>query len=177
MFCIQTYSRKQFDLLNPRAEDICIEDIAHALSNLCRFTGHTSEFYSVAQHSVIMGDQALNRRDRILMLLHDAHEAYLGDISGPLTIALEYLGADLPKLKKRYDRVIFEAFGYGTPTNKEYEHIRFMDNRMLLTERRDLMGGEAFDWCVQGVPSPYTIHPWLPRKAKAIFLDEWNTVD
>lgn len=80
---IQTYTGRTVDVLNLKPEDIDIEDIAWALSHLCRYTGHYPRFYSVAQHSVLV---SLNCPQEHAMwgLLHDASEAYLADISAPL---------------------------------------------------------------------------------------------
>ncbi len=77
---IQVRSGRKFHPLDPRPEDVDINDIAHALSNLCRFTGHCTDFYSVAQHSVI-ASQIVPPASALAALLHDASEAYMGDIS------------------------------------------------------------------------------------------------
>ena len=70
---IQTYTGKQYAYFECGPEQICIEDIARALSNLCRFTGHCKKFYSVAQHSVLVSHRTKNP---FLGLMHDADEAY-----------------------------------------------------------------------------------------------------
>ena len=79
---IQTHSGIAFDLLKPTPDMIVIDDIAHALSNLCRFTGH-SKFYSVAQHSRLASFM-VSEQFALQALMHDASEAYLTDISAPL---------------------------------------------------------------------------------------------
>lgn len=79
---IQTFTGKKFYPLSPQIEDICIEDIAHALSNVCRYAGHCRDFYSVAQHCVMVSDWMPSMK--LEGLMHDASEAYLGDISRPL---------------------------------------------------------------------------------------------
>jgi hypothetical protein len=84
---ITTHTGKQIDPASPESWDIHIEDIAHALSHLCRFGGHTREFYSVAQHSVRVA-RAVSRKNRLVALLHDATEAYLVDIPSPLKALL-----------------------------------------------------------------------------------------
>lgn len=81
---IATNSGGTFYPFAPRIEDIKLEDIAHALSNICRFTGHTKNFYSVAQHSLICAAIVSNDRARPWALMHDATEAYIGDISSPI---------------------------------------------------------------------------------------------
>ena len=76
---MQTHSGIQFWPLDPRPEDILIEDIAHALSNQCRFAGHCCFHYSVAQHSVLVSEN-VPAQDAMWGLLHDAGEAYLVDL-------------------------------------------------------------------------------------------------
>lgn len=103
MTILTTYFGNKVNLLDPDPETIDIKDIAWALSNLCRFVGHIKEFYSVAQHSLLvseMSDYSLEG------LLHDATEAYLGDISSPLKIALP----DYKKIEANFHRVISEKF-------------------------------------------------------------------
>ncbi|MEM4379972.1 MAG: hypothetical protein QXL01_04720, partial [Thermoplasmatales archaeon] len=78
---IETYSGKKFDYL--AQSELDIEDIAHALSNLCRFNGHTRVFYSVAEHSVNVSSMVPPEL-KIAALLHDAAEAYIGDVPSPL---------------------------------------------------------------------------------------------
>jgi hypothetical protein len=80
---IQTYSGRQFWPLDPRVEDVHLEDIAHALSNVCRYTGHVREFYSVAEHSVHVS-WSCEPEDALWGLLHDASEAYLADMARPV---------------------------------------------------------------------------------------------
>jgi len=86
---IRTASGKLVDLLNPQPNDIDFRDIGHALSHLCRFTGHTKYFYSVAQHSLMMAE-IVSHPARNYALLHDAKEAFIQDLSTPLKHALEY---------------------------------------------------------------------------------------
>lgn len=93
---ILTHSGKRFSPLDPDPDDIVVADIAHALSMLCRFTGHCRLFYSVAQHSVLVSDMVEATASeweldqlglehlRKVALLHDATEAYLCDIASPL---------------------------------------------------------------------------------------------
>lgn len=83
MTFIITRSGVRFDVANPRPEDVRLDDIAHALSHLCRFVGHTDRFYSVAEHSVLVS-QLCDDETAVLGLLHDAAEAYVGDLASPV---------------------------------------------------------------------------------------------
>src|SRR4051812_43149736 len=79
---IITHTGKWFNVLDPNPDEVDIEDIAHALALQCRFTGHTDEFYSVAQHSVLVANHCPSEYG-IYGLLHDGSEAYLSDIARP----------------------------------------------------------------------------------------------
>jgi len=87
---IQTLSGKKFSYQFATADDIDIEDIANALSNICRFAGHLPEFYSVAQHSVLVS-QIVPPEFAFEALMHDAAEAYCQDIPAPLKALLSAL--------------------------------------------------------------------------------------
>src|SRR5271165_4859950 len=86
---IQTYTGKKFFPMDPKPEDICIEDIAHSLSMICRFTGHSREFYSVAQHSVYVSELC-SEQWMLHGLLHDAEEAYTNDLARPIKRLKEF---------------------------------------------------------------------------------------
>lgn len=134
MTWILTHSGVKFDLINPRPEDVNIEDIAWALSNICRFAGHTSRFYSVAEHSVYMS-RVVPPDMANYALFHDAAEAYTGDIIRPM------------KTKENSERedkilsVILERFGILKPSSTMKAEVKIADNRMLLTERLALLPG------------------------------------
>lgn len=83
MTWILTHTGKKFFPLDPNPSAVDIEDIAHALSNICRFTGHSNHFYSVAEHSLFVAD-LLPRHLKLAGLLHDASEAYICDVASPV---------------------------------------------------------------------------------------------
>src|SRR5258708_302056 len=80
---MQTYTGRAYWPADPRAEDVCIEDIAHALSLLCRYTGHCKRFYSVAEHSILIS-QVVPPEYAFFGLMHDAQEAYINDLARPI---------------------------------------------------------------------------------------------
>lgn len=167
---IQTYSGLKVFPLDPKPNQICIEDIAHALSNICRFTGHTRDFYSVAQHSVMVASNVSNA-SCFWGVLHDASEAYLCDIARPVKIQPE-----LKAYREAEDRlmaVICKKFGLPREMPDE---VRLADRRALRTEARDL-GLYTKDWdgYVQDVmPFGFAIRPLNPKDAENNFLTWYN---
>lgn len=169
---IQTYTGKKFYPLNPRCEDVCIEDIAHALSLLCRFVGHIKEFYSVAQHSVLVSRFAPPGKE-LFFLLHDAAEAYLGDVSRPIKKHLQVRSSEvdvpLALAEKKLLRVICRRFG----VEMCLEEVRLADDRMLATEARDLTMGIHPDWDFRAEPYEFTVVPEVPKLAEERFLQRF----
>lgn len=107
---IKTYTGRKLDLARPDPEVVCVEDVAHALSMICRYGGHPRGFYSVAEHSVNVEELAgssCSSSVRFALLMHDASEAYLGDVIAPLKILLP----EYRRLEAEWSRVIFEKFG------------------------------------------------------------------
>jgi len=135
---VQTYKRKEFWPLDPRSEDVDIEDIAHSLSLICRFNGHCNYFYSVAQHSVLVSE-LVRPSEALPGLLHDATEAYMGDIVRPLKRFLP----TVKEIEEELERVIFEHFGIG---NYDREEVHRADNIARFTEMRDLMSEPPKSW-------------------------------
>ncbi len=167
---IQTASGGRFYPLDPKVEDVCIEDIAHALHLVCRFTGHVSKFYSVAQHSIIVASQ-VPEADRLWGLMHDASEAYIADIASPLKRTPEFAG--YREIEARIMRVICRRFGMS---EQEPASIREADLRVLATEKRDLMPrSETGTW--GDLPEPFShmvIRPWPDAVVKQTFLSHFN---
>lgn len=152
-----------FDFANPEASEFTIEDIAGALSRLCRFTGQTREFYSVAQHSVVVS-RMLPDRLKLAGLLHDAHEAFVGDISTPLKGLLP----DFRALEHRIQRVVLARFGLHHPLPLEVKHA---DECALLTEARDLLPPhDPWPAFAHMQPSLVPTYPLAPKTAEAHFM-------
>lgn len=162
MTWIQTYTGKQFYPCNPRVSDIDIEDIAHALSLLCRFTGHCKQFYSVAQHSVLAA--AYCDDYQLWALLHDASEAYVSDVAKPIKGQL----AGYEDIETGVMAAIAARFNLTWPMPAE---IKLVDSRLLATEQRDLMNPCAVSWSGMSPPYPNEIQPWSSDLAKHVFLE------
>ena len=99
-------SGNYFDLQDPSASRFEVTDIAHALSNICRFTGHTQRFYSVAEHSVICSHM-VPPEDAMAALMHDASEAFIGDVSTPLKSLLP----DYKSVERRVEQAVWSRLG------------------------------------------------------------------
>lgn len=128
---MNTYTGRQFNPMKIQPEDIRLEDIAHALSLLCRGGGHLACFYSVGQHSLNCAKEAQARQwsGRVVLacLLHDASEAYISDIIRPVKRHLtNYLDIEAGIMK-----VILEKFGLGDLTEQEKALVKLIDNEML----------------------------------------------
>lgn len=142
MSMMNTYTGRQFDPLQMTPDNVCLEDIAHALSYLCRGGGQTLFFYSVAQHSVNCAREARMRGwpDRMVLacLLHDASEAYLSDIIRPVKPYLtNYL-----ELEDRIMKVIWKKFHLEDLTEEEHAMWKQIDNEILAAELPHLFPGE-----------------------------------
>jgi 5'-nucleotidase len=166
---IQTYTGKKFSPISPRIEDICIEDISHALSMLCRFTGHCSEFYSVAQHCVAVS-YLCSEANRFYGLMHDASEYALNDVSSPLKRSGYF--EDYRRIEKNLQTLICRKFGLA---EEEPLEVKVADLTMLATEARDLLpGGPHPDFRLEYVPLPTVIIPLSPRDAERQFLARYR---
>lgn len=129
--CITTASGKFFDILKPEEYEYDIEEIATALSNLCRYTGHVNTFYSVAEHSVLVS-RIVPERLAMAGLLHDASEAYLGDVSSPLKKLLP----EYKRIEDRVQRAIAGAFGVAE--GFDHPEVHAADKRMYWQERQSV---------------------------------------
>jgi hypothetical protein len=174
---IQTRSGKKFFPLKPMLEDIVLSDIAHALSNICRYTGHVSRFYSVGEHSVRVSRRVLaltNDPELSLWgLMHDASEAYLADIARPVKHQTEMTGYRVAE--HRLQQVICQRFGLPL---EEPKVIHQADVELLSTEAHELMQPLHPEWAStvggEGMPKPLPIGRgdfmgWAPEVARARF--------
>lgn len=163
---IQTYMGLKFDIIDLEKNNISIQDIAHALSNICRFTGHTKNFYSVAQHSVLASRYA-PAEYKLSALLHDATEAYINDLSSPIkTILPSYCHLE----DQIYQKLIAKTFNLPSEIPQKVKEI---DLKLLITEKRDLLKTTNIKWSEYfNNIEPYEkkIRPWGHKKSENIFL-------
>ena len=180
---IQTY-RGRFWVLDPRPEDVNIEDLAHHLANICRFSGACNVFYSVAQHSVLVSNLVRTSQE-LAGLFHDAAEAYIGDINTPLKRSLSeggYIPGDLGRLVLGYlesiehniSSAIFEHFQI---TKYNRQEVKKADMIALYMEKRDLMAVSEV-WGEEAIYNPLLsrekIIPLSYKDSERLFLQRYE---
>ncbi|VVB53016.1 Uncharacterised protein [uncultured archaeon] len=165
---IQTFTGKFFYPLEPEESDYCIEDIAHALSNICRFTGQCDRFYSVAQHSLIVSE-LVPPELMVQGLLHDASEAYITDIARPLKHLPAFDG--YREIERRTQAAVFKALGVE---DKGHLAIKTADGLLLRNEAKCLKLLTP-EWWHHRLPDlGIDIKPMSPTEAEAAFLKKWR---
>lgn len=175
---IELASGTMFDVNNPNIDNLHIDDIAHSLSNICRFNGHCKDFYSVAQHSVVVSDWVSvilskvatlevewKRQCLLGALLHDAAESITTDVPRPLKhLANQLMGKEV----EIYD-LIFRKFGVR-PDAYMLAVIRGADDQVLAAEAFHLMTSKGLAWTNRTAPAAVKISPMYPLEARALFL-------
>lgn len=163
---IQTYDGDALYLLAPQAAHIRISTLAIVLSRICRFGGHTRQFYSVAEHSLRVCEYVRDRSPhcdlQLAALLHDAHEAYsgFGDVCRPA----RELAPNIEYVQARLDRVIAAKYGFAVDLLRA-PLIRLADATLLATEGRDLMLEQPQPWVDLPAPLAAKIVPLPPHEA------------
>lgn len=155
--CIRTFSGIYMNVFEPTLDMICIEDIAHALSQQPRFGGHLHRHYSVSQHSVICSIKA--NEDKFEALMHDASEAYLLDIPRPIKGGL----TNYKEIEDNLMRKIAEKFKFKYPLSEEVKRV---DGFMLECEWEQLMLNKK--------PSIEGYNILSPIQSKEWFLEHFN---
>lgn len=173
---IRTFTGRKCWPCDPRPEDIDILDIAHALSLLCRFTGHVKEFYSVGDHSLRVSELC-SEENKLWGLLHDASEAYLADVARPVK-RNEIFGAYYKKVELGLMDVICRKFNLSVPEPPE---VKTFDNILLRTEQRDLMPiandgplGDNDRWKDGVQPLAYKLIPRPSQEIEEEFLERFH---
>jgi hypothetical protein len=174
---LQTVSGRWVNPFDPDPEQLDAGDIARALANQCRFGGHCRVFYSVAQHSVIVSELVEERggdaEDAFAALMHDATEAYLGDMPHPLKHRSP-LGAAFKDAEAELELAIRERFAI----KPDVPEIKRADRALLATERR-AFSDEAWHWPeLEGVePLDLDIDAWTPDDAERAFSRRYAELD
>lgn len=162
---MQLYSGKQFWPMDPRADEVEIEDIAHALSMQCRYAGHCKRFYSVAEHCVHLANY-VSAPNRLWALLHDASEAYLVDVPRPVK-------PFLPGYKEAEARVMAVVCDrFGLPHEMPAE-VHAADGAIIGDERANMKPCVA-EWYSTGGPLGIALRYWTPEEAEYQFLWMFN---
>lgn len=162
---IQTYSGLQFWPLSPRAVDVRIIDIAHALSQKCRYSGHTKVFYSVAEHCVHVS-RHVPPALALWGLLHDAGEAYLPDVPRPIKPQL----TGFKELEAAVMAAVCERYGLSL---EEPAEVKLVDTRILGDEMEQVMGPPPVGWDLPEQKLGIKVGVWTPREARQAFLDRY----
>lgn len=167
---ILLHSGEYFDFENVEAASFNIVDIAHALSNICRYTGHCKSFYSVAQHSVLVS-LVVPKEDALAGLLHDAAEAFVSDMAKPLKMIMPEYQA----MEQKIESALFRKFGLPETLP---DSVMKADRILLRTEQRDLMNADNHIWKYTEGEKPLeaVITPMLPSHAKRDFLMRYEEI-
>lgn len=169
---IRLTSGAMFDYDNPGSAEVTIEDIAQALSNVCRFAGHLPRFYSVAQHAWNVS-QIVPPEHALAALLHDTAEAFTNDLPTPLKVAVPVF----KQIEVRIETAMASRFGFAYPLSQE---VRLADARLLMIEKEQIKGDRS-DWeCLDGIDVPaelrkrVVLDEWPPKIAKQMFLARYR---
>ena len=168
---MQTYTGRQFWPLDPRPSEIDITDIAHSLGMACRYAGHVLQFYSVAEHCVLLcrwlescGEPA---EVQLAGLLHDATEAYLVDVPRPVKPHL----SEYRKFETRLWYAVAARFNISAHVP---DIVHFADSAILADEQRQNMAPCSVQWDLPYGALDIELQFWSPARAKAEFLAEFE---
>jgi len=163
---IMMHSGRLFDLANPEASEITVEDIAHGLAHTCRYAGQCDGFFSVAEHSVLVSQ--IVPHSKLAALFHDAAEAFIGDMSAPL----KQLLPAYREIEKKIERAIFERLGIEWPVPTD---VKRADYSVMAAEQQVLMPAGTNEWLgdMSVLPANIEIRRLDPARAKALFLERY----
>lgn len=175
----QTFTGRKFWPLDPRPEEMFIEDIAHSLSNMCRFNGHCRMFYSIAQHCVLGANELLTSSvsDAFHFLMHENPEAYICDLVSPIKHNSGLFGELYKQAEDNLERASAQRFYLDFPMPPIIKEI---DYRMLHTEKRELLADPPAAWKTsEGLfnPFPWPINTWQPAYAEKQFMNLFFNLD
>jgi hypothetical protein len=167
---IETFTGGRFYPFDPRPGEVELADIAGALAHTCRFGGHCRRFYSVAEHSLYVAEELAGHGERVQAygLLHDAGEAYVGDVPRPVKARL----ADFEGVEERIREAVWDALDLPAPTEAEWEAVMAADDRLLAHEADRLLDDGS--WAAAPPGLGYDLDPadrTPPAAAREEFLD------
>jgi hypothetical protein len=174
---LQTVSGRWVNPFDPDPDQLDAGDIARALANQCRFGGHCRTFYSIAQHSVIVSELVEQRggdtEDAFAALMHDASEAYLGDMPHPLKHRSP-LGEAFRAAERDLEQALRDRFAIKA----DVPEIKRADRALLATERR-AFSDESWPWPeLEGVePLDLELIAWPPDEAARAFAARYAELD
>ena len=159
-------SGAEFDLLDPWGSSFTLSDVAHGLAHICRYAGQCSGFYSVAEHSILVSEVATGCELQALM--HDAAEAFLGDVTRPL----KQLLPDYKKIETDVEAAVLARFGIGPLASSA---VKAADLRVLAAEQQQIMPPGTNAWAARaGVsPAPVKVRFLRPEAAYDLFLSRY----
>jgi len=170
---IATSTGKLLDVFNIAEDDITIEEIAHALSLICRYGGRCEKFYSVAEHCVVMSKAEFLPGRPLAKLLHDAAETYIGDIVTGLKNCLP----EVVEVESHILETIGKKFGVS---QEEFEAVKEADKTMLVTESFHIMSNsfETFQTVYpDNPPNPrIKLNCWSPEMAELMYIQTFNKI-
>jgi 5'-deoxynucleotidase YfbR-like HD superfamily hydrolase len=171
----RTVSGLSIDIVNPTPDAIHTLDIAHGLALQCRFAGQIQEFYSVAQHSVMVS-RLVPREDALWGLLHDASEAYISDVPSPLKQTLFLTGYRM--VEARLMNAVLKQFGLAGQYCDMPRGVKQADKVALATEFRDLCGwpADAAESETGARPSVHPLEPLDWQRARRLFMDRYREI-
>lgn len=174
---INTYTGKKFYVLDPQSEDVDIEDIAHALSMMCRYNGHTQIFYSVAEHCILLAQRArelgMDPLIQLHLLMHDSAETYIGDMVRPLKHDLS-----MSNYRAAEDAVEYAIQSRFKMDNwKWLSTVKEMDNAILYDEATVLFTNPPDAWPMNYAPGiGVDIVGYSPNMARCTFLELFHNL-
>jgi len=170
-----TFTGRRFNFLTPDPESIDLYDIAHGLSQVCRFAAQSQVLYTVAQHSVLVSEMIKKsphvERDRLfqkIALFHDAAEAYIGDMSSPLKKLMPLY----KEIENRIQAAIWKRF--HLPSYAMPKEVKEADIQILANEGMSFMSADWRDAAVDPDPQLGVFEAWEPKRAEREFLDRYE---
>lgn len=164
-------SGAQFNYNRPEESEVTVDDLASALSNICRFSGHLPCFYSVAQH-LVNTSRIVRPEFAFDALMHDTAEAFTNDLPTPLKWALPIF----KELEVKIESAMAEKFGFNYPYPPE---VKQADTEMLILEKLYVKKDDHY-WpnydgiVVDHLVDKVDLKPWQPQRAKREFLERYE---